>query len=171
MAYEAIEGLRLSPHQRRVWKLQEKEDDQPYRAQCNAVISGPLEIARLRKQLQKVVNRHEILRTQYQRLEGMRFPLQVIRQSAQASFEEYDLRGMKESEKKEWIEKETLRMRTQKFEYDRENSLRAQVAKLASDKHVLMLAVHALSGDGTTLRNIIREVSENYWNADDDEMP
>ena len=71
-----IEGFRLSPQQRRLWFLQ--QDQSAYRAQCEIAIDGPVEVERLTRVVQEIVDRHEILRTTFQRQPGVRTPVQVI---------------------------------------------------------------------------------------------
>ena len=71
-----IEGFRLSPQQRRLWFLQ--QDQSAYRAQCEIAIDGPVEVERLTRVVQEIVDRHEILRTTFQRQLLVRSPWLVI---------------------------------------------------------------------------------------------
>src|SRR5437764_1904087 len=72
-----VEGFRLSPQQKRLWLLH--ADRSPaYRAQGVIEIEGTLDRAALGAALRQVVERHEILRTTFQRLPGTTLPVQVI---------------------------------------------------------------------------------------------
>ena len=87
---EEMQGFRLSPQQKHLWQLQET-DKLPYRSQCAVLIEGNLDISSLKLALEKVVNRHEILRTNFHCLPGMSIPFQVIRNNAIAWGESYEL--------------------------------------------------------------------------------
>jgi len=76
MGDAALEGFRLSPQQRRLWRLQ--DDGRVYPARAVLAIEGDLDPEGLRRALEAVVARHEILRTTYRRLPGMDLPVQRI---------------------------------------------------------------------------------------------
>ena len=63
MMQERIEGFRLSPQQRRLWKLQQADGAGPFYTRCAVRIDGELDEERLRAALGRAVVRHEILRT------------------------------------------------------------------------------------------------------------
>ncbi|XXY54890.1 amino acid adenylation domain-containing protein [Sorangium sp. So ce269] len=78
-----IEGFELSPEQARSWRWQETHLASAARAAelCLRVPAGT-DDAQLERSLARVVDRHEILRTDYQKLPGMALPVQVIQPSA-----------------------------------------------------------------------------------------
>ena len=69
------EGYRLSPQQRRLWQLD--HDGDVYRAQCGIQLEGELDVPRLRRALDHVVRRHEILRTNFRYTPGLKIPVPV----------------------------------------------------------------------------------------------
>ncbi|WP_437796531.1 non-ribosomal peptide synthetase [Sorangium sp. So ce693] len=77
-----IEGFELSPEQARSWRWQEAHLASAVRAAelCLRVPAGTDE-ARLERSLAELVERHEILRTDYPQLPGMALPVQVIQPS------------------------------------------------------------------------------------------
>src|ERR1051325_7204200 len=77
MQEEIIEGLRLSPQQKRLWSLQQDDRLRSYRACCAILIKGPLRPDILGAALESVVERYEVLRTVFQRLPGMTTPIQI----------------------------------------------------------------------------------------------
>src|SRR5205823_4907873 len=77
MHKEVIEGYELSPQQRRLWRLQQGSTD--FVAQCVVAIEGDIMMGLLREALNKLTERHEILRTTFDCLPGMDDPIQVIR--------------------------------------------------------------------------------------------
>src|SRR5215469_14653025 len=78
MQRETIQGFRLSPQQRRIWRLQCEQQIVPYRVQIAVLLEGPLDSIALERALQQVVSRQEILRTTFHSWLGMSMPLQVI---------------------------------------------------------------------------------------------
>src|SRR5947209_12004756 len=79
-------GFPLSPEQRYLWSLQQQGNIPP--TELALLIEGNLDPGTLKHALQRVVGRHEILRTEYQRRAGMKFPLQVIKPEPKFHWEE-----------------------------------------------------------------------------------
>ncbi|MEP6802063.1 MAG: amino acid adenylation domain-containing protein [Acidobacteriota bacterium] len=86
MSSETIEGYRLAPQQSRLWSFQEEDGAAAYRARARVAIDGPVDAGRLRRALDSVVRRHEILRTTFRRLAGMHAPLQVVNELLPIAF-------------------------------------------------------------------------------------
>ena len=77
MATQLIQGYRLSPQQHHLWRLQ--EHSAVYRTQCCALIEGELQIDVLKRAIEQVVQRYEILQTVFCTRPGIKAPLQVVR--------------------------------------------------------------------------------------------
>ncbi|HEY6802396.1 MAG TPA: amino acid adenylation domain-containing protein, partial [Pyrinomonadaceae bacterium] len=74
---QVIEGYRLSPQQKRLW-LQRQESA----LTCIVSLAGPLDKELLERAIERLIARHEILRTKFERLPGMELPVQVIDSSS-----------------------------------------------------------------------------------------
>ena len=59
------QGFRLSPHQRRLWRLAQGEAVSPYRCRCALRLAGPVDRAALAGALADVAAAYEILRTAF----------------------------------------------------------------------------------------------------------
>ncbi len=68
--------VRLSPQQRRLWLLQETHG--AWNVEVEAELAGPLDRDALDAALRTAVERHDILRTSFQTIPGMKMPVQVI---------------------------------------------------------------------------------------------
>ncbi|WP_437926825.1 amino acid adenylation domain-containing protein [Sorangium sp. So ce291] len=78
-----VEGFELSPEQARLWRWQEAHLARAARAaELRLRVPADADEARLRQSLAQVIDRHEILRTDYRNLPGMALPVQVIQPSA-----------------------------------------------------------------------------------------
>jgi len=75
-----LEGYRLSPQQQRLWLL--RAGSLAFHGRIAVGIAGALDTARLRRAVERVVSRYEILRTAFRGLPGMDLPLQVIAPAA-----------------------------------------------------------------------------------------
>ncbi|MEA2694107.1 MAG: hypothetical protein QOJ16_3494 [Acidobacteriota bacterium] len=71
-----VQGLRLSPQQRRLWAIQGESPH--FRSRAAVFVSGELTPEALLEAWTGVVARHEILRTTFQRAPGIKWPVQVI---------------------------------------------------------------------------------------------
>src|SRR4051812_12998853 len=74
-----VEGFRLSPQQRRLWKLQQDTaGDLRFAAQLVLLLEGEVQADALREALEKVCTRHQALRCTFRRLPGVVLPVQTI---------------------------------------------------------------------------------------------
>jgi len=80
MTEPAVTGFRLSLQQEQAWFQQQRGAAAP--ARCSVRLRGPLDPSRLRAALERVIDRHEILRTTLHRQVGIKLPFQVIRDQA-----------------------------------------------------------------------------------------
>ena len=152
-----IEGFRLSPQQRHVWRL--LQDDQSYRAQCVILLEGNLDAKVLEQTIQKIVARHEILRTNFRRNPGISYPIQLIGEGRVIL--ERDERQSERSLTEE-IEALTAQQRKLPFDFEQGTLLHASLVKLAEQTHLLFLCLPALCADARTLRNLSNEIGRSY---------
>lgn len=142
-----VEGFRLSPQQRRLWKLQQ-DTASAFAAQLVLLIENELEADVLRGALEKVCA-HESLRTVFRRLPGVVMPVQVVSDDISLSWRAIDLRETNQSVA-EMIELESLRA----FDYEHGPLVHASLFALAPDRHLLSITVPALCADRRTLNNL-----------------
>ena len=159
MQEQVIEGYRLSPYQKHLWLLQ--QDGTPYSAVCFVALAGPLDAARLHSAISRVVMRHEILRTSFHRMPGVRVPVQVVHESREFAWQQIDLSAddahTQEAELQRLYEQE--RARGVDFEGV---VLQATLAALSPDRHVLIIGLPALCADARTLQNLLSEITLYY---------
>ncbi|HEX2254146.1 MAG TPA: amino acid adenylation domain-containing protein [Thermoanaerobaculia bacterium] len=177
---EVLQGFRLSPQQRRLWRLH--EEGAPCRAQLVLRLDGELDRARLAAALGRVVARHEILRTGFERMPGVRLPVQRIGEVGGSAPETPAL----ETPALETADLAPLAAGEQRAELQRrlgEDARpgaaalvpRAVLVALGERRHALLLGWPALCADGWSLRllagELVREYAEpNQGGGDDDEV-
>jgi amino acid adenylation domain-containing protein len=157
---EQVEGFRLSPQQRALWNLRREAGHDT--ALCVAVIEGALVKARLQNALRRVVERHEILRTAFRHVAGLKLPLQVVRESVAPLWNESDLSGLGDREQGAAVELFIGEESSRGFDYEQAPNVRASLLTLCDDKHIFVLSFFSLCADSRTLTNVFEEVSRGY---------
>jgi amino acid adenylation domain-containing protein len=150
MQQPATAGFPLSSQQKQVWKSQ--GEGRPAAAQMALLLEGSLDTARLQSALQKLIERHEILRTSFQRSSGMKFPFQVVHDSG-------SLKWSEEPGSSSEIE-ELLSERGATLEGV--PGLTALLVKQSKDRNMLLLSAPAVCADATSLTNLFSELLKFY---------
>ncbi len=158
------QGFLLSPQQQRLWRLQEGAEATLYRARGALRIEGELDRDALRRALQDLVSRHEILRTAFQAVPGMDLPLQVVLDPAPLSWRETDLSGLDEGRRESGVA-ESLRASGPELDLDRGVVLLVTLVRMAPREHLLLLELPALCADPATFENLTLEIAAAYARA------
>ena len=157
---QQVEGFRLSPQQARLWLLQGTNPAE-HLSQCAIFIEGSLDIEALKRTLQQIVARHDILRTDFYSNPGIKIPLQVIaaesapewRVVARADFDPADATALDELLREE---------RSQPLGDGPESRPRFTLVRLDDGRHVLLAGLPALCADAQTLNNLFAEIIRLY---------
>lgn len=155
-----INGFRLSPHQKRLWFLQ--QDSSAYLTQGAILIQGTLQPDILKAALQQVVNRHEILRTNLCRLPSIKTPVMVVADSSSPLLQDIDLSDCPEQEQLSKIEELFQEVRHQGFDFEQGSVLRLSLLKMSPNSHTLLVSLPALCADFQTIKNLVNEISHSY---------
>src|SRR5205085_4554398 len=154
-----IEGFQLSPQQSRVGALQGAGDDTTYRAHCAIVAEGNVAPTALKKALEEVVRRHEILRTTFRRLPGVEIPLQVIGDGGVSWAADEDWSESSPTEQERRLATLLQQAHAQRLDLEADPTLHACLLTFSPRKRVLVVILPALCADAGTLKNLIREIS------------
>jgi amino acid adenylation domain-containing protein/non-ribosomal peptide synthase protein (TIGR01720 family) len=153
-----LAGFPLAPQQKRLaCFLAPGFAGEPYVAQIAIEIEGPLDCERLRRALESVVGRHEILRTQFVTRPGLNVPLQVVlpeQATAPVSldFSLMDLRGDPASEPAP----------DAAFDLAAGRLVYGVVSERAGSAPIFMLALPAICADAISLKTIARDLAQSY---------
>ena len=157
MKEQAIEGYRLSPQQRRLWLLQPDS-----RAQCAMLITGALDAKALERAILDVIARHEILRTTFHSLSGIRFPVQVVSDAPSLLFNHIVERVDKQHELALVVEQFYREDFVQPIDSWRGALLKASLLEVSQDEHMLFISLPALCADAWSLDNLAQEIGYSY---------
>ena len=116
------------------------------------IIDGNMETVRLENAFKAIVRRHESLRTSFELIDGE--PVQIVHKDTELSISymeapESDL---------ERIRKDFIR----KFDLSKAPLLRVGIIKVSEARHVLLVDIHHIISDGTTINIIVRELMDLY---------
>jgi hypothetical protein len=130
-------------------------------------IEGELRVEALRCAIGEVVRRHEALRTRYEAEGGM--PAQRIcglecedGREAWGWKGVMDVSGLSENERWEEARRLAIEDARRPFDLERGPVLRASVARVDEDEHVLLLNMSHISSDGWSMGVMFRELSALY---------
>ena len=141
-----------SSGQRRLWLLDQLIPDSPaYNIGWHVRLTGPLDRARLEQSLTIVVNRHEALRTTFSSVDGL--PTQVVAERVAVPLADI-------------VESEVDALVRHPFDLATGPLLRAGLARVAADEHVLVLVVHHAVVDGWSCAILFDELATTYLGTD-----
>lgn len=162
MQTEPIAGFRLSPQQRRLWSLQQANQKLPRRAHVVVLIEGPLNTLALERAVREVVERHEILRTKFYRLDGLELPVQIISDDGMPAIHSLGLDDVQETDVERACETLLRRASAHETNGEEEPALLVSTASLSSSKHLLHADLHSLSTDAEGLNALVHEIARGY---------
>ncbi|MBD2385752.1 non-ribosomal peptide synthetase [Cylindrospermum sp. FACHB-282] len=150
---ETISGFQLSPQQKRLWFLQ--QNSSAFRTKCLVVIGGHLQAEIFTTAIQQVIYRHEILRTSFDTVPGVKTPVMVIGENNSFSWRYIDLSDANEQEQLANVE--------DLFAAKQSGQIWClSLIKMSKDKHILIVDLPALCADSQTIYNLVNEISGAY---------
>ncbi len=121
---------------------------------------GRLELRVLKRSLQEIVRRHEILRTRFQSRDGK--PSLEIGEQLEISLPEADLSGLNESDHEQMARGLAYRESVRPFDLSAGPLMRTSLLRLSDEDHILILSLHHIVSDGWSLGVFVREMSALY---------
>jgi hypothetical protein len=150
-----------SVSQKRFWLLEQMS---PGNTALNIPIAlkllGPLDDALLERALQAIIDRHEILRTRFELIEGE--PRQVIATQARIVLQRVRDEAPPDADRNQRARHAMNREAERPFDLAVAPLLRATLLELAPEDHVLMLTAHHIVSDGWSNGILIRELAAFY---------
>jgi hypothetical protein len=150
----------LSFAQQRLWFLEQMGGvGSAYHIPSRQRLRGELDRAALARALDRIVERHEALRTTFAQVDGV--PEQRIA-PADAGFHlvEHDLGGAADAAAE--LERVMARETRAPFDLERGPLIRGRLVRLADDDHLLLLTLHHIVSDGWSMSVLTRELGTLY---------
>ncbi|RKI64410.1 amino acid adenylation domain-containing protein [Corallococcus sp. AB049A] len=154
--------LPLSFAQQRLWFIHQLgAADTAYNMPFSLLLEGTLDVGALQRSFDRLVRRHEALRTTFREYEGA--PEQVIHAPGPLPLRQVDLTGLPDLEQRR-AEAGHLAREEARTPFDLEQGplLRALLLKLSPTEHVLVLNLHHIISDGWSTGVLVREMGALY---------
>lgn len=152
-------NLPLSWAQQRLWFLHQLESESSaYTIPFPLKMSGKLNVKVLEQALQKIVQRHEVLRTNFQMVNNQ--PVQVIVPHLTLTLPVVNLQNFPDPWQE--LEKQATLLGRQPFDLAQDAVIRVRLWQLSEEEYVLLVLIHHIAGDGWSLGVFMRELSAHY---------
>ena len=156
-----LQNIPLSFAQERLWFFDQLEPGNPFYNLCGAVrMTGEINAEALRKSIEKIIDRHEILRTAFTSAETQ--PIQVINAAGNFLLPVIDLSNLGAGEREQKVQEVSAEEATLPFNLTQGNLLRAKLLRLSESEHILLLSAHHIIFDGWSLGVFLRELTAFY---------
>ncbi|WP_248764351.1 MULTISPECIES: non-ribosomal peptide synthetase [unclassified Pseudomonas] len=157
------QDLPLSLAQQRLWFLDQLDHaaSVAYHMPAALRLRGQLDRNALQRALDRIVARHESLRTTFERHEG------EVRQRFAApdigfALGEHDLRLLPDASREQEVEQLTRTEALKPFDLSQGPLIRGHLLQLAEDEHILLVTQHHIVSDGWSVAVLIGEFNRLY---------
>lgn len=158
---QAYNVFPLSFAQRRLWFLNQLEPSSTaYNIPFAVEISGSLKFDVLEKSINKIVERHEILRTTILSLNET--PMQIVNKHGEVKIELIDISKKNSNESKFELDEKIRTLNNIIFNLNKGPLFNCTLFKLSNDKFVLHVVMHHIISDGWSVGIFINEFIESY---------
>jgi amino acid adenylation domain-containing protein len=147
--------------QERLWFLAQLEGDSAaYNVPGALRLRGHLQPRVLERALQEIVNRHDVLRTRFEEVNGV--PMQVVVPEMSFRLPVDDLSSLPPAEREERARQLIQQVSTATFHLQTGPLLRGRLLRLQEEEHILCLVMHHIVSDGWSVGVLGDELSRLY---------
>ncbi|OLQ51131.1 non-ribosomal peptide synthetase, partial [Bacillus licheniformis] len=147
----------VSPAQRRMYILNQLgQANTSYNVPAVLLLEGEVDKDRLENAIQQLINRHEILRTSFDMIDGE--VVQTVHKNI--SF------GLEAAKGREEDAEEMIKAFIQPFELNRAPLVRSKLVQLEEKRHLLLIDMHHIITDGSSTGILIGDLAKMYQGAD-----
>ncbi len=155
------EPLPLSFSQQRLWFLDKLKPDNPtYNIPSAIRFKGNLNLPVLRKSIEALLKRHEILRTCFGELEGQ--PIQIISERFSVELPLIDLSALSQDQREKQAQEIAKKEALKPFDLKNGPLFRVSLLRLAAADHIALFTMHHTVSDGWSVGVLVREISVFY---------
>lgn len=154
-------ALQLSFGQERIWVLEQLQPDSLfYNILLRLGLTGPVDVEVLRRSIEAVVARHEVLRARFPEVDGA--PVQYIDPPGRWPMPIVDLRAYAGEAQQAAERRETVEEARTPFDLSTGPLLRTRLLRLADDRYTLVITIHHIISDGWSIDLFFQELTMFY---------
>ncbi len=151
----------LSFQQARLWFLENLIPDASHYNSPKAFrLQGRLNLAALEYAVNRVIDRHEVLRTAISSDAGI--PVTTVLSDRKLSIRVTDMSHVDKEQRMSQVREFLVRAARESFDLERDLMIRVDVVRLAPEDHALLLTLHHIASDGSSTTILAKELSELY---------
>ncbi len=151
----------LSLGQMRLWFQEQLHPGTPtYNVPIALRLIGVLHVPALEESFQRVLERHEILRTAIATLNGE--AVQIISPKSSLPLPVVDLSALPDADREAAVSRMAVEQHRKPFEFSQAPLMRALLLVLDREEHVLCLTLHHLITDGWSIGVLLNDLAEFY---------
>lgn len=158
-----VEGFRLSPQQKHIWRLQQGGVSSPYNTACRVLVEGNLDKTFLQRALQEVIARHEILRTHFVLMTDASIPLQIIHEQEALTYINMDIQNLTREEQETVISSLFAATLAHRFDLSSDPLIICYLIQTHSASSTLLFSLPALCADTIGLQQFVQAVVQAYF--------
>jgi len=153
-----VNPIPLSFSQERLWFIDRLEGSLQYHLPEVLRLKGALNREALSKALGAIVDRHEILRTVYREENGQVY--QEVKPAGNWVLRESE--GSKYKEDQAGLDKYIAALTQAPFDLGKDDMFRAELIRLGPLEHILVVTMHHIASDASSMPVLVREVASLY---------
>ncbi|HET8774396.1 MAG TPA: amino acid adenylation domain-containing protein, partial [Thermoanaerobaculia bacterium] len=153
--------LPLSLAQQRLWFLDQLDGAEAYHIPTSLRLIGALDVEALQAALDRLVARHEVLRTSFAAIDGIPYQ-RIAPETAGFALKREDLRGFGIDERRAHVERITAHEARERFDLANGPLVRGSLLRVTGEEHVLLVTQHHIVSDGWSMNILVREVAALY---------
>ena len=150
----------LSYGQQRLWFIEQMGAGSQYNIPSALSLTGRLDLDALRRALDEIVRRHEVLRSAYHNVDGE--GVQEIAEARPVALAVHDLADLDGAAQDERVRVLADQAAAEPFDLAGGAVLRASLLRLGAERHVLLVTLHHIAADGWSMGVIVRELCALY---------
>lgn len=152
----------LSFSQERLWFIDQMEGSTPYHIPLVLRLRGELHESHLAEALQKIVNRHEVLRTVVLAKDGHLYQQLLAADSWHLTVADGYPGQMVDKDRKTALRAHLETLISAPFNLAKEHPLRGHLMRISPGDHILVLVMHHIASDGWSIDIFMKELMELY---------
>ncbi|MBB1062175.1 condensation domain-containing protein, partial [Marilutibacter spongiae] len=151
----------LSYAQQRLWFIDQLDGaSAQYNIPAAFRLTGALDLPAMQRALERVIERHEVLRTRFELTDGV--PAQAVAGTTPLDIPMHDLSGMAADARDAEVRRRVAEEAARPFDLARDPMLRCTVLKLGAEEHVVLFTMHHIASDGWSQGVLVREFTALY---------